>query len=153
MNTWTKIAGVIVVQAACVAAGVVPQLSARVSGEEYLLRVEPLDPIEPTRGAYVALDYPDLDVPEDVSGQTVFITLVEKDGVWVQDGYSTSRPHQGPYLACDAHSWNLRCGIDSYFLPQDKAAHFEDLVREGKAVARIRIDSRGHAALMGVESQ
>lgn len=154
MNTWIKLAGVVAVQAVCVAAGVAPQLSARTTGEEYLLRVEPADPIDPFRGAYVALGYPDIDVPSDqVKGDTVFVTLVEEDGVWVQESFSTTRPASGPYLMCDAHSWNINCGIDSYFLPQDDAAHFDQLVRDGKAVATIRIDGRGHAAIVGLGSR
>ena len=37
-----------------------PPLSARLTGEEVALRVEPIDPIDPFRGAYVDLGYPDL---------------------------------------------------------------------------------------------
>ena len=47
-------------QAALVGVAVAPQLSARVTGDTYLFRVAPLDPIDPFRGAYVTLDYPDL---------------------------------------------------------------------------------------------
>ena len=35
-------------------------LSARLTGEEVVLRVEPVDPVDPFRGAYVDLSYPDL---------------------------------------------------------------------------------------------
>ena len=47
-------------QLALVGLAVAPQLSARVAGDTYLVRVAPVDPIDPFRGAYVALDYPDL---------------------------------------------------------------------------------------------
>ena len=47
-------------QLALVGLAVAPQLSARVAGDPYLVRVAPVDPIDPFRGAYVALDYPDL---------------------------------------------------------------------------------------------
>ena len=53
--------GIIAVsQLALVGLAVAPQLSARLTGDTYLVRVAPVDPIDPFRGAYVALDYPDL---------------------------------------------------------------------------------------------
>jgi uncharacterized membrane-anchored protein len=155
-----RIGVVLVAQLGLVAAAVAPQLSARLTGEEYLLRVAPYDPIDPFRGAYVDLTYPDLAVgdpdgdPAEVEGMdsaTVFIRLVERDGVWVEDGYSSSRPEEAPYLACDNHGWRLACGIESWFLPQDEAAAFQEMVGSGDAVATARIDSRGNAALVAVE--
>ena len=53
----------LVAQLALVALAVFPQLSARATGEELRLRVEPVDPIDPFRGAYVTLGYPDLRLP------------------------------------------------------------------------------------------
>jgi uncharacterized membrane-anchored protein len=159
MSTWiTRVGAVLLLQLGLVAIAVAPQLSARATGEEYLLRVEPVDPIDPFRGAYVALTYPDLrldDAGEIEEGNrgTVFVSLVERDGVWVMQELSPVRPDHGPYLACDDRSWELRCGIESYFLPQDDAREFESLVAGGTAVARIRIDGRGHAALITVEER
>ncbi|MEZ5091238.1 GDYXXLXY domain-containing protein [Nocardioides sp.] len=159
MTAWMKVAAVLVVQLGLVAVGVAPQVSARTTGEEYLLRVQPYDPIDPFRGAYVDLSYPDLalNVPDEgdleADGTTVYLVLREKDGVWVSDGAVTERPDDGPYLTCDHHSWRLRCGIESYFLPQDQAASFDELVGSGQAVAVVRIDGRGHAALVDVRSR
>ena len=73
--------------------------------------------------------------------------------MWVSTGPVQDRPADGPYLTCDDHGWRLRCGIESYFLPQDKAAGFEELVGSGTAVARVKIDGRGNAALVGVEAR
>lgn len=142
------------VQLALVGVAVAPQVSARVSGEEYLLRVAPVDPIDPFRGAYVDLGYPDLpsDPPEGQQRyEAVYLPLFERNGVWVATEQTTRRPTDAPYLACDARSWRLRCGIESLFLPQDEAAGFAELVASDGAVARVRIDARGHAALVGVE--
>ena len=50
----------LVLQLALVGLAVLPQLSARVAGDEIVLRVQPVDPIDPFRGAYVTLGYPDL---------------------------------------------------------------------------------------------
>ena len=79
------------------------QLSARLTGDEYSFRVEPVDPIDPFRGAYVALDYPDL-VPNDenLPGDRgdVFLPLTEDGEVWAAGTPTRTRPGDGPYLAC-----------------------------------------------------
>jgi uncharacterized membrane-anchored protein len=159
MTRWLKVAALLVVQLGLVLLGVAPQLSARANGDEYLFRVEPFDPIDPFRGAYVELAYPDLDLNTPageelgIDADTVYLVLTERDGVWVSDRVVTERPERGPYLSCDHHSWRMRCGIESYFLPQAQAASFDELVRSGHAVARVRIDGRGNAALIGVEDR
>ncbi|MFC7361792.1 GDYXXLXY domain-containing protein [Nocardioides astragali] len=159
------VTGIIAVgQLALVGVAVAPQLSARVAGDTYLLQVAPLDPIDPFRGAYVALDYPDLrhdgsessgapglGALEDGEEGDVYITLVQRGDVWAADGWTRDRPDEGPYLACDDRSWQIRCGIESFFLPQDAAAETEDLLRDG-AVAEVRIDGRGNAAVVDVRA-
>ena len=159
------VTGIIAVsQLALVGVGVAPQLSARVTGETYLVRVAPLDPIDPFRGAYVALDYPDLRHDEsrsfvepglgaldDGESGDVYITLVRDGAVWVADDWSRERPGEGTYLACDDRSWQIRCGIESFFLPQEEAAETEDLLRDG-AVAELRVDGRGNAAVVDVRA-
>ena len=108
-----------------------------------------------------ALDYPDLDRPGSDSGDfdaavdgergDVFVTLVEQDGVMVAEEWARERPTSGPYLACSDRGWDLRCGIESWFLPQDEAARMEEVLRGG-AIAEVRIDGRGHAALVDVRA-
>lgn len=152
-RTILSLAAALAAQSVVIGLAVLPQLSARTRGEEYLLRVEPVDPIDPFRGAYVALGYPDLDLARDDaaadnSGNTVFVTLAERDGVWVAVGQDSTRPSDGPYLACDNHTWRLRCGIESYFLPQDRATEVEKSVVDGDVVATIKIDDRGNAAIV-----
>ena len=156
MNRLTTLTVVVAVQATLVGAAVAPQLSARLTGDTYQLRVAPLDPIDPFRGAYVTLGYPDLqrddDTLDDDGSQTVFVTLVEEDGVMVADAFETERPSgDQPYLRCHDSGWQVECGIDSLFLPQDEAAAMEDALRDG-AIAEVRIDGRGHAALVDVRA-
>ncbi len=163
MNRTAVTAVIAVAQLGLVGVGVAPQLSARLTGDTYLLTVAPLDPIDPFRGAYVALDYPDLRHDSQSSGEPglgaldddqegdVYVTLVQRGDVWAADEWTRERPDDGPYLACDDRSWQIRCGIESYFLPQDKAAATEDLLREG-AVAEVRIDGRGNAAVVDVRA-
>ena len=150
-----RIALVAVLQLALVPLAVLPQLSARVTGEIYLMRVAPVDPIDPFRGAYVDLSYPDLrdqgmsNPPslEDGESGAVYATLVEEDGFWVLGEYTRTRPEQGPYLACDDRYWAITCGIESWFASQDDAKRLEGAVADG-AVATVKIDSRGNAAIV-----
>lgn len=164
MNRALTVGVVAAAQAVLVAVGVAPQISARVTGETYTFRVEPVDPIDPFRGAYVTLGYPDLrhdgsvgDGPgqgslDDGESGDVFITLSEEDGHSVARDWLRERPDSGTYLACDDSGWQIRCGIESWFLPQDEAAEMERGLREG-AVAEVRIDSRGNTALVDVRAE
>ena len=95
---------------------------------------------------------PGLGSLEDGESGDVYLTLVEQDGVWVGDEWSRTRPDDGPYLACDDRSWQVRCGIESWFLPQDDAQEAEHLLRDG-AVAELRVDDRGNAAVVDVRAR
>jgi uncharacterized membrane-anchored protein len=162
MRRLLVIGAVAVAQLALVGVAVAPQLSARVTGESYLLRVAPLDPIDPFRGAYVSLDYPDVrnttssgvggglgSMEDGRPSGAVYVTLVRDGDVWVADAFLRDRPAEGPYLACDDRSWQVRCGIESWFLPQDEAHAMERELADG-AYAEVRIDSRGNAAVVDV---
>jgi uncharacterized membrane-anchored protein len=154
MNKLVTLATVVVVQACLVGAAVAPQLSAQLTGDTYELRVSPLDPIDPFRGAYVTLDYPDLqrDQANNNDRGSLFVTLTEEDGVMVADDYLRDRPSgDQPYLACHDRDWQVECGIESLFLPQDEAASMEELLRGG-AIAEVKVDGRGHAALIDVRA-
>jgi len=152
-----KVVVVALVQLALVGVAVAPRLSARLTGDEYRLRVAPVDPIDPFRGAYVDLDYPDLSLddaspdPDDDEG-TLYVTLVRDGEVWTAGEYTRARPSGTPYLACDDRDWRIRCGIESLFLPQDEAAAMQEDVAGGTMVAVVKVDGRGHAALVRVEA-
>jgi uncharacterized membrane-anchored protein len=155
-----RVAAVAVVQLALVGVAVAGPLSARLTGDEYLLAVQPVDPIDPFRGAYVALSYPGLGqrtVLESSDGVapggrgTVFVPLVADGDLWRGGEPTRDRPADGPYLRCDDREWQVRCGIESWFLPQSRAQAVEDAVRDGRAVARVKVDGRGNAALVDVE--
>lgn len=169
MSTPIRVAIIVLAGLLLTALGVAPQLQARLTGHEYTFRVEPVDPIDPFRGAYVDLGYPDLRVPDhSADGSTepsadlgsmpegqergaVYIILKRDGEVWVAADHVRTRPDQGPYLACNDDDWRIRCGIESWFVPQDKARKIEQEVREGHATATVKIDSRGHAALVGID--
>jgi uncharacterized membrane-anchored protein len=148
-----RVAGAALLQLALVAGVVSGQLSARLTGDEHTIRVQPVDPIDPVRGAYVTLDYPDLvSTNDDIAGEPgdLYLPLVA-DGEFSTAGEPTrTRPSDGPYLACDDRDWRVECGIDSWFLPQDEAVELEEALRDSDVVARVRVDDRGNAALVGV---
>jgi uncharacterized membrane-anchored protein len=148
-----KVGAVALVQVALVGAAVAPRLSARLTGDEYRLRVAPVDPIDPFRGAYVDLDYPVLptDGRDSARGGDVYITLVRDGDVWKAGTVGRARPSGTPYLSCDDRGWRVRCGIESLFLPQDEAAAVQEAVGDGAMVAVVKVDGRGHAALVRVE--
>jgi uncharacterized membrane-anchored protein len=151
----------VVAQLGILVMAVAAPLSARLRGSEYLLRVAPVDPVDPFRGAYVALSYPDLvapGTPTEEDGRrpsgTAFVPLQRDGEVWKGTWpASRTRPSSGPYLRCHDDGWQLRCGIESWFLPQAKAAAVGQAVTEGRAVAVVRIDARGHAALVEVRQR
>ena len=143
------VVGAVVLQAALIGVAVAPRLSARLLGDTYLVAVEPLDPIDPFRGAYVTLRYPDLLGGGSMStdGDALFVRLVRSGDLWRGGSLSSRRPDEGPYIACSSDG---QCGIESLFLPQDKAAVLEDDLRDGGGVAELRIDRRGHAIVIRV---
>jgi uncharacterized membrane-anchored protein len=158
------VAAAVLVQAAMVPAAVYPSLSARVTGTEYLLAVRSVDPIDPFRGAYVALGYPDLrpndPLPTDPTQEprrepagTVYVPLVRDGDLWRGGPAVRHRPTTTPFLRCESDGWSRRCGIESLFLPQDSAARLEKDLAAGGAVARIRVDRHGNAAVLAVEPQ
>lgn len=161
-----RVGALCLAQLALVGLAVAGPLSARATGEEYLLEVAPVDPVDPFRGAYVDLGYPTLsrqglppqgEVPEPevqpAAGEPgeVFIPLVRDGELWRGGTATRQRPATGPYLRCSDRDWRLRCGIESYFLPQQRAVALERAVASGDAVARIKVDRRGNAALVDVE--
>ena len=144
--------------AGLVALAVWPQLSARLTGETYELAVAPVDPIDPFRGAYVTLDYPGLEQAQPTlwSGddRPVFVPLRRTGGssLWTGGPARRDEPATGPYLRCDAGQGRLRCGIESLFASQDDARRLEQELTDG-AVARVRVDGRGNAAVVGLRPE
>jgi len=160
--------GAVAASSALVVVAVWQPLAARLTGEEIALRVEPIDPLDPFRGAYVELGYPDLPLQplqdsgpvseEDVEAfdearGTAYVPLRQQGEVWVGGSVQRTRPSDGLYLTCDDSDWRLSCGIESWFLPQDEARALEEVVGGGSAVATVKVDGRGNAALVAVEAR
>lgn len=142
-----KLAVVLAVQLIALVAAVFGPLSAAVTGKTVTLTAVPADPIDPFRGAYVALRYPGM--PESVdNGETVFVTLAPtSDANWRIAGQASQRPDKGTYLSCRSRYGSLSCGIESLFLPEAKAAAFDT---RGTYRAEIKVDRWGHAHLVNI---
>ena len=167
-----RVAAACAASLALVGVAVWAPLSARLTGEEITLRVAPFDPIDPFRGAYVDLSYPDLPgaspefdesfTEEEIKENeeeaqrladergTAYVPLTRQGEVWVGGPVQRTAPAEGLYLRCDDSSWRLECGIESWFLPQDEATGLEEAVRDGQAVATVKVDGSGNAALIGI---
>lgn len=149
---WTVLGIVLLVQLLLALLAVLPQLSPRVSGTEITLRVAPVDPIDPFRGAYVDLGYPDLPQPqwndrdEDRRG-TAYVPLIQEGQVWVGGPVQRTRP-DGLHLACDDSGWRLECGIESWFVGQSVAVDIERSMRDEDALATVRVDRWGNATIV-----
>ena len=150
-----RLTGACLLSAALVPLAVWPQLSARLTGETYELAVAPVDPIDPFRGAYVTLDYPGLAQAQPTSwsgdDEVVFVPLrrTSGSGLWTGGSAVREAPATGPYLRCLAGQGRLRCGIESLFASQDEARRLEQDLLDG-AVARVEVDARGNAAVVGL---
>lgn len=155
-----------VAQLGLTAVAVAPQLSARATGDTYLMRVQPVDPVDPFRGRYVTLHYPDLQVGssedwgetpsigvhDDGRSGTLFLSLVEKDGVWAVDRVTRNKPDTDHFIRCSDSAWEIRCGIESLFVNENRAPQIEEEL-SGGAVAEVRIDGRGNAAVVGLTDE
>ena len=156
-STTARLAAACLLSAALVPLSVWPQLSARLTGETFELAVAPVDPIDPFRGAYVTLDYPGLEQAQPTSwsgrDEPVFVPLrrTSGSGLWTGGPAVREAPASGPYLRCDAGHGRLRCGIESLFASQDDARRLEQDLADG-AVARIKVDGSGNAAVVGLRT-
>ena len=160
-RTWVVLGAVLLAQLLIALLAVLPQLSPRVSGTEVRLRVAPVDPIDPFRGAYVALSYPDLPDPsandfkptqEQEDRGLAFVPLVQDGDVWV-GGPIQRTDTGGLYLRCNDDSWQLRCGIESWFVGQSEARAIEQQMLNSGAVATIRVDRWGNATIVALEPE
>ncbi|GAA1278326.1 hypothetical protein GCM10009677_35740 [Sphaerisporangium rubeum] len=146
------VAAAVVLQLALLTVAVWPQLSARLTGTRYRLAVGPVDPVDPFRGAYAALQYPGLPVARGLRPGRVFVPLTRDGAVWKGTGVVVARPAAPPYLTCETRGEGpLSCGIDSLFLPEDAARRVQEELRDDRAAAVVRVDDQGNAAVLDIE--
>lgn len=149
------VATAVIAQALLLLLAIGPQLSPRIRGDEVRLLVEPVDPIDPFRGAYVDLEYARSGGPGSPTGRIegdAYVPLVGRGaGPYRLGPARATRPASGRFLRCA--ETGTSCGIESYFASQTEARRLERELGgvRGRAVARVRIDGAGRAALLAVE--
>ena len=130
------------------------------TGREYVLDTRPVDPRDLFRGDYVVLRY-------DISslnyccyevGETIYVMLEERDGVWRADGHEHQPPTEArPFIrgqvsrvsSVSGRSLDVEYGIESYFVPEGTGRDIEAKIRQGNGQVRVRIavDSFGTAVI------
>lgn len=153
MNARIKLMLVCILNLGLVGLAVAGQLSAGVTGDEIRLRVAPVDPIDPFRGAYVDLAYADITERTTHESGDAYVSLARRTQVWEATSVSVDPPAEGLFLKCHDDGSRLSCGIESFFVPQDRAKEIEGDVGRGDAVAVVKVDSRGNAALVSVQTR
>ncbi len=126
-----------------------PRLSPRLFGNEYRVLVHAIDPIDPFRGRYVALAY--VNQPTSFNNGRVWMPLRKQGELWRPASIERDRPRGQPALRCEARVGTPHCGIESFFASPDDARRLDQALRGRGAVARIRIDSAGRAAIVGLD--
>jgi uncharacterized membrane-anchored protein len=130
-------------------------------GQVYLFRCAPVDPVDPFRGRYVALNFDQSRfegrVPEAlVPGSTAYATLAQDDdGFAVISAVGETAPRDRDYLTVrigwsSADSTQLELPFDRYYMEESLAPDAERAYRERapgeQAWVSVRVRG-GHAAL------
>ena len=119
------------------------------TGREYVLDTRPVDPRDIFRGDYVALRYEisSLNYCCYQVGDTIYVTLEERDGVWHASGHEHEPPSDAqPFIrgqvgripAGSGRPIDVEYGIESYFVPEEPARH-EARIRQANGQVRVRV--------------
>ncbi len=166
---WRLLAVILAAQAAFVAVGVYGPLSARIAGTDIVLQAglagspelesPPGEPLPPPAGSTIYLGYPDLKLPvsngdlESSDRGTLYVPLTRTGEVWSASGAPVRvRPESGVYLTCDNVNWQVRCDIETWYLPPGDPDGILPALVAGKARAHLRVDARGNASLVGLSA-
>lgn len=162
---WRLLAVILAAQAALVAVGVHGPVSARLTGEEIVLRAglltgsEPPEPVPASAGSRLYVGYPDLKLPVyngdlDASARgTLYVPLARTGEVWSASGAPVRvRPESGLYLTCNNLNGQVRCGIETWYVPPSDPDGILPAVTSGEALAHLRVDARGNASLVSLRT-
>ena len=134
------------------------------AGQEVRVKTTPVDPRSWFRGNYARLNYDFSRLPTaafgdskpERSGEVVYVTMVEKDGLYEATSASLTRPDSGVFLrARVTHAGDptirLRYGIEAWFAPKEQALELEKRLRRVGAIATLMVSDSGRAALRAIE--
>ena len=166
MDRRLRLAAVIAVQVAILAAIPSRQLLARLRGREITLRTAPVDPFSPFRGYYMTLAY---EVERPVAGRfpegmrpgaPVYVVVEQGEPAWSQASIVRERPAPAPGRAVLRAKWKwgspssaqpsdlrwMRVDLESagkFFLPEEKARALEQaMAAEWKRVRELPVEER-----------
>jgi uncharacterized membrane-anchored protein len=142
------------------------------------LKVVPIDPKDMFRGDYVTLNYgisllelsklradrvsagkSSVGLWQEggvTEGDTVYVTIVQKNGVWTPVALGRERVIAVPggivLQGKVVPSWQsgfvrVDYGIESYFVPQGTGRQIEEEAQKGDLSADIAVDTKGHCAI------
>jgi uncharacterized membrane-anchored protein len=119
------------------------------SGTHVTLKTAPVDPIDPFRGRYVALNY-DISTLPSGSGPSaiVYVPLRDAGGVWLGGAPTSRQPAEGAFIRGRVgSSGRIEFGIERYFTDEDEARRLE---RAGPLLVDVVLDEHGAARIAGV---
>ena len=141
------------------------QLTLR-TGERFLLRAAPVDPIDTFRGEYVHLGYDTLtevesfaiDGPAPVKGEILYVSLARAGRFATRAAVSRTPPTdalaylRGMVVSADKDHCRVEYGIESWFVPRGQGPELERQAarKDRQLLAEIAVDRIGHAVLRAV---
>lgn len=159
------VAGLIlaVVFQCCVLTGMVVSASMPLwTGTQIKIKTVPVDPRSMFRGDYARLGYEfsrlnktlEKDLSQYRTGEVVYVTFKPgKDDVYRFDTVVTQKPDTGVFirgrLETQYGSARIKCGIEAFFAPGEKALALEKQLRNS-AVAVLMVSGSGRARLKDV---
>ncbi|WP_246028459.1 GDYXXLXY domain-containing protein [Shewanella atlantica] len=130
------------------------------TGEEIILKTEPVDPRSLFRGNFVRLNYEINRIPTEPHTEfkiasVVYVSLVESKGIWQFDTLNAAKPHQGTYIRgrvrrSDSDTVQVEYGIEAFFMPREKALKVQNEMG-GQAQVRVFVAPNGKARAVGFQ--
>jgi uncharacterized membrane-anchored protein len=121
------------------------------TGTKVTLATEPIDPLDPFRGRYVALNYEISNLPEwnGRPGAVVWVELVEEGDRWVVYAAHAAKPETDrPLIRGRVRNGRVEYGIETYYVDEDEAPRLEGV--QGRLLVDVVLDDDGKARIDGV---
>lgn len=146
------------------------------TGENIVLKTVPVDPRDLFYGDYVTLQYEIEEVPKEklspnlikkLEKETswgnfkVYGKLVAKDGVYILEELTETKPSQSLYLTGnlqyysyfnteEVEVYDVNFSLNRFFVPENTGMELEGLSRKGQLIAHIKVKN-GYAVLDSIE--